>query len=208
MKHPSILLAGGVAAAILGAGLPAFAQEDQAGKAHVHGESAEIAKLVAMIHPVGDSNVRGTVVFEKTPDGIEVTAKIGGLRPGARHAIHIHEFGDLGSEDASSAGEHFNPEGHPHGLPEEEKRHAGDLGNLEADSGGNATLSLVVKNLTLDGGRLGILGRAVIVHADPDDGSQPSGDAGGRIGAGVIGISKDGTGKDSARRDDPAPDSE
>jgi Cu-Zn family superoxide dismutase len=76
-------------------------------------------------------------------------------------------------------------------LPTQETRHAGDLGNLEADGDGNARLSLTVKNLDLCVGPRGILGRSVIVHPKPDDGSQPTGDAGGRIGAGVIGIAKD-----------------
>jgi superoxide dismutase, Cu-Zn family len=152
---------------------------------------AEISKLIAIVRPVGKSNVNGSVTFEKTVDGVKVTAVIGGLTPGSQHAFHIHEFGDLGSDDASSAGEHFNPDGHPHGLPGNDPRHAGDLGNLKADADGNATLIQTVKGITLDHGKAGILGRAVIVHAKPDDAGQPSGNAGGRIGAGVIGISKD-----------------
>jgi Cu-Zn family superoxide dismutase len=153
--------------------------------------SAEMKKLVAIIRPVGDGNVRGSVVFEKGDDGIIVTAKIGGLTPNASHAIHIHEFGDLGSNDATSAGDHFNPRGHPHAVPDDNERHAGDLGNLQADGDGNATLTLVVNNITLDASKSGILGRAVIVHSKADDGGQPSGNAGDRIAAGVIGISKD-----------------
>jgi Cu-Zn family superoxide dismutase len=150
-----------------------------------------LKKLVAIIRPTGSLNVRGSVLFDKVDDGILITAKIGGLTPNAHHAIHIHEFGDLGSDDATSAGDHFNPGGHPHALPDESDRHAGDLGNLQADADGNATLSLVANNITLDAGKRGILGRAVIVHAKADDGSQPSGNAGDRIAAGVIGISKD-----------------
>jgi Cu-Zn family superoxide dismutase len=153
--------------------------------------SAEMKKLVAIIRPMGNNNVRGSVLFDKVDDGILITAKIGGLTPNANHAIHIHEFGDLGSDDASSAGDHFNPGGHPHALPDDSERHAGDLGNLQADGDGNATLTLVVNNITLDAGKRGILGRAVIIHAKADDGGQPSGNAGGRIAAGVIGISKD-----------------
>jgi superoxide dismutase, Cu-Zn family len=151
----------------------------------------EISKLVAIIAPVGKGNVTGSVVFEKSADGVMVTAKIGGLTPNSSHAFHIHEFGDLGSDDASSAGDHFNPRGHSHGLPDKDQRHAGDMGNLQADGDGNAVLTITLKGITLDHGDNGILGRAVIVHARTDDGGQPSGNAGGRIGAGVIGISKD-----------------
>jgi Cu-Zn family superoxide dismutase len=154
--------------------------------------ATDLIKLVAVVQPVGSSKVKGTFEFEKTDEGVKITGKVGGLVPSANHAIHIHEFGDLASDDASSAGEHFNPDKHPHGTPETEKRHGGDLGNLVADGDGNATLTITVKGLTLDAGAHGILGRAVIVHEKADDGGQPSGNAGGRIGAGVIGISKDG----------------
>ena len=150
-----------------------------------------LTELVANVHPVGDSNVKGVVTFQKVPEGVKVTANISGLQPGSKHGFHVHEFGDLTSADATSAGGHFNPEGHEHGLPEQEQRHAGDLGNLEANSEGVATKTITVDNITLGHGQHNILGRAVIVHAKPDDGSQPTGDAGDRIAAGVIGIAQD-----------------
>ena len=154
-------------------------------------QSGEPSKLVAVVRPVGDSKVMGSVTFEKTGHGVKVTASIGGLTPNARHGFHIHEFGDLGSDDATSAGDHFNPDNHPHAMPDKEERHAGDLGNLVADANGAANLTLTVDNITLDASSKGILGRSVIVHAKADDGGQPSGNAGDRIGAGVIGLSKD-----------------
>lgn len=157
---------------------------------HMH-MPAEPTKLIAVIHGLGDSKVKGTVVFEKVEGGVKVTAEIGGLNPNQKHAIHVHEFGDLGSEDGTSAGGHFNPEGHDHAMPDKEMRHAGDLGNLDADANGVAKKTIVVDNITLGHGKDGILGRAVIVHAKEDDGGQPTGNAGARIGAGVIGISKD-----------------
>jgi Cu-Zn family superoxide dismutase len=171
--------------------VPALYAETPPAPPPAHTSATEKKKLVAIIRPVGDSNVRGSVVFEKGDDGVMVTARIGGLTPHASHAIHIHEFGDLGSDDATSAGDHFNPRGLPHAVPDDSDRHAGDLGNLQADGDGNATLTLVVNNVTLDASKSGILGRAVIVHSKADDGGQPSGNAGGRIAAGVVGISKD-----------------
>ena len=150
------------------------------------------SKLVAIIGPVGDSNVKGSVTFEQQADGVLVTADVGGFEPNTKHGFHVHEFGDLGSQDATSAGGHFNPSGHDHALPDTDMRHGGDLGNLSADENGHAKLSLVVKNITLGAGKTGILGRAVIIHAKEDDGGQPTGNAGDRIAAGVIGISKDG----------------
>ena len=44
---------------------------------------------------------------------------------GGQHGAHIHEKADCSSPDAKSAGEHFAPDGHPHGLPPEEPRHPG-----------------------------------------------------------------------------------
>lgn len=213
MKAKSILRSAGVFA---GLGLMTFnpivsAQTDaQAARdSVVHGaQGKEFNKLIALIRPVGDSKVKGTVLFEKTAEGIKITAKVGGLTPDSSHGFHIHEFGDLGSEDATSAGGHFNPDSHPHGKPDTEPRHAGDLGELKADGDGNANQVITVRNIVLGHGSNGILGRAVIVHAKPDDGSQPSGNAGERIGAGVIGISKDAMSADHTGAPSPAPETD
>ncbi|GAA5482939.1 superoxide dismutase family protein [Haloferula sargassicola] len=153
---------------------------------------ADVTELVAAIEPVSGSNVKGSVLFEKVSGGVKVTAKVGGLEPNSKHGIHIHQFGDITAADGTSAGGHYNPEGNDHALPTESKRHAGDLGNLEADDDGNATLTLTVDNISLTSGKDPIVGRAVIIHEKADDGGQPTGNAGSRIGAGVIGISSPG----------------
>ena len=141
---------------------------------------------VAVIRPTKGNEVRGTVKFEQTMDGVRVTAQLKGLTPG-KHAIHIHEFGDLSAPDATSAGGHFNPANHPHDGPDARKRHAGDMGNLTADDNGEAKWTFTAKNFSLTG-KHSVLGRAVISHAGADDlESQPSGDAGARVGGGVIG---------------------
>jgi Cu-Zn family superoxide dismutase len=87
-----------------------------------------------------------------------------------------------------SAGEHFNPGGTAHGGPDEPAHHAGDLGNVVADERGHAELHIKADAATLaPDAPFSIAGRAIILHANPDDlDSQPSGDAGGRIGCGVI----------------------
>jgi Cu-Zn family superoxide dismutase len=102
------------------------------------------------------------------------------------HGIHVHETGDCSAPDGSSAGAHFNPTQKPHGLPPAEDRHAGDLGNLKSDAAGNAHYRIVVDNISLSGTGNGILGRAVIVHAKQDMGTQPAGASGDRVGCGVI----------------------
>jgi Cu-Zn family superoxide dismutase len=104
-----------------------------------------------------------------------------------KHGFHVHEFGDCSMADGVCAGGHFNPTGSPHGSPDAAKRHVGDFGNLTADESGKATYKRVDKLITFSGPN-SIIGRSIIVHAAPDDFSQPSGNAGARIGCGVIGI--------------------
>lgn len=144
--------------------------------------------LIAVVTPTEGNKAKGVVRFVEGDDGVQVSARIEGLKPNSKHGFHVHEFGDASAPDGTSAGDHFNPEGHDHGLPPESQRHAGDFGNIEADSRGVGELELTVENLRLTGGPRAILGRAVIVHAEPDDGGQPTGNAGDRIGIGVIGI--------------------
>lgn len=148
----------------------------------------EPTKAIAVLHSASGSNVAGTVTFTKTGDTVQVVADITGLTPG-KHAFHIHEFGDCSATDASSAGSHFNPTHKPHGSPDSPERHAGDMGNLEADSSGKAHLELKDNMLKLSGEN-SILGHAVIVHEKVDDWSQPVGNAGGRQACGVIGVAK------------------
>jgi Cu-Zn family superoxide dismutase len=128
----------------------------------------------------------GTARLEETPDGVKVTLKLGNAPPGL-HGAHIHEKGDCSAADGTSAGDHFNPAGHDHGRPPDEKRHLGDLGNIGVDQSGVGLLEIVVAgaNLKPDDPN-SYLGRAVIVHAKKDDGSQPSGNAGARIGCAEI----------------------
>jgi len=152
----------------------------------------DVTRAVAHLRPTAGNDVRGTVTFSGTEAGVTVVADITGLEPGSTHGFHIHEFGDMTSSDGTAAGGHYAPEGHQHGLPPQTPRHAGDLGNLEADQEGRARLERTVTNITVAGLENPIVGRAVIVHARPDDGSQPTGDAGPRLAQGVIGIAEAG----------------
>jgi superoxide dismutase, Cu-Zn family len=149
----------------------------------------EIKKAVAVLHPASGSQVMGTVTFTNMSDGVQVVADVTGLTPG-KHGFHIHEFGDCSAPDGASAGGHFNPTHKSHGAPDAAERHAGDLGNLEADAAGKAHLEWKDKMLKLSGEN-SVLGLAVIVHAKEDDlKSQPVGNAGGRLACGVIGVAK------------------
>ncbi|MDZ7359510.1 MAG: superoxide dismutase family protein [candidate division KSB1 bacterium] len=149
----------------------------------------KIAKAVAVLNPTQGNKAQGVVTFTQEEGGVRVVAKLTGVPKGA-HGFHIHEFGDCSAPDATSAGGHFNPTGMVHAGPTAEKRHIGDLGNITADDKGNATLDYVDKHLTMSGAH-SIIGYAVILHANPDDfTTQPTGNAGGRIACGVIGVAK------------------
>jgi Cu-Zn family superoxide dismutase len=146
-------------------------------------------KAVCVIQPLklGKGKVHGVVYFTQKGDMVHVTGKISGLTPGL-HGFHVHEFGDLTKDDGLSTGGHFNPEGLPHGGPKSDKRHVGDLGNIKADESGTAVIDMKDKLLSLHG-KHSIIGRGLIVHEKEDDEkTQPTGDAGGRVGGGVIGV--------------------
>ena len=144
-------------------------------------------EMEANLQPTQGNQVSGIVQFIGQKDGsVKVIADVQGLAPNSVHAIHLHEVGDCSAPDATSAGAHYNPENKPHGMPTTDNRHAGDLGNFTADGEGKAHYEITVTNLTMATSRNPVLGRAVIVHANPDDGSQPSGNAGARIACGVV----------------------
>lgn len=138
--------------------------------------------------PASGSLVSGRLTVRPTDEGVRVTGEIGGLPPGSLHAIHIHEKGDCSAADASSAGGHFNPTGEPHGRVGTPTHHAGDMNNIMSDSSGVAQVDVRAEGVVLGGGAANdAVGRAVVVHAEPDDyASQPSGDAGARVACGVI----------------------
>lgn len=177
MKPNLKTLATGTLAAVLAASIPSTLRADD-----------DNPPLIAILQPTAGNDVTGTILFTQSGDKVTVDAQVSGLKPDSEHGFHIHEFGDVSSPDGTSAGGHFNPEKHDHALPTTETRHAGDFGNLKADADGNAVLNITVDNITLIDDDTAIIGRGVIVHADPDDGSQPTGNAGPRVAMGVIGV--------------------
>lgn len=149
-----------------------------------------VTKAVAVLHATKKGgDVHGKVTFTQTPKGVLVEGTIEGLTPGL-HGFHVHEFGDCSSDDAMSAGGHFNPTNQPHAGPHADKRHVGDLGNIEANDKGVAKIDLVDTAITFSGAT-SIIGRGLIVHAKADDlKSAPAGAAGDRVACGVIGVAK------------------
>ena len=140
----------------------------------------------AVVRPASGSQVHGEAKFTQVGSRVRVRAEIAGLSPGA-HGFHIHEKGDCSAADGMSTGGHFNPQSKKHGAPDAADRHAGDLGNLVADEYGKATLTLMVDGISVGKGANGVIGRGLIVHANADDlKTDPTGNAGGRYGCGVI----------------------
>lgn len=139
----------------------------------------------ADLTPLADSVVAGQVDFTLLPGGeVQIAGEITGLAPGP-HGMHIHEWGDCSSPEAS--GDHFNPDGVAHGPPDAAEHHAGDFGNIEADGDGRAVFSLTMDTATFAlVGKYGVIGRALVVHEKADDFGQPTGNAGARLACGLI----------------------
>ena len=151
-------------------------------------EAASITKAVAVLFPTKGSDVKGRVTFTQDGRRIHVHVEISGLSPG-EHGFHIHEFG-VWSEDGMASGGHFNPTKNPHAAPDSTKRHVGDLGNVTANASGNVSYDLDDSHLSFHGPH-SIIGRGLVVHEKVDDlKTQPTGNAGGRLAVGVIGVAK------------------
>lgn len=170
-----------LAAVLLVVGIPIFFLA-----ANAADEKDDALKAVVVLHPTEGSKVHGSITFTQKGDSVEIKGKVMGLKPG-EHAFHIHEFGDCSGHDGMTTGGHFNPTGKKHGARDAEERHVGDLGNIKADDDGMAMIDMTDKVISLSG-KNSIIGRGAIVHAAPDDfKTQPTGNAGARVAAGVVG---------------------
>lgn len=147
----------------------------------------DVTKAIAVLHPLDNSGVSGIVYFEQTGLGLNIVADIDGLEQG-NHGFHIHQYGDLRTEDGSALGGHYDPENKPHGGPTTDDQHAGDLGNIYAVGDTLAHFEGIQIGVSLTSVNP-ILGRSVVIHSAEDDmETQPSGNSGKRIAAGIIGI--------------------
>merc|ERR1712160_93119 len=149
---------------------------------------------VCVMNPDGGSSVSGIVKMSQTEgQKVKIVADIKGLTPG-QHGFHIHQYGNL-TEGCKTAGPHFNPAGNVHGGPDSEVRHVGDLGNVTAGDDGVAVYEIEGTDVNLSG-ETSVIGRSFVVHAGIDDLGQgghelsaTTGNAGGRLACGVIGLS-------------------
>jgi len=129
----------------------------------------------------------GQVFLRPVDGGVQVYGKLTNLQPGRTVSLHIHETGSC-DVMGKAAGGHFNPDNKPHSNPDDMNGHAGDLPNLTANEDGVATINYVNKKIAAtEAGKYSVNRLAFIVHAGVDDyTSQPSGNAGDRIGCGII----------------------
>lgn len=146
-------------------------------------------EIRVQMQPKSNSNLSGTVVFTEENGEVTMEAEIHGLSEG-KHAIHLHENADCSAEDASSAGGHWNPTFEDHGeWGDPDGYHKGDIGNFEVDSEGRGTITFSTDEWCIgcDDNTKNVIGKSVVVHDGVDDfTSQPSGDAGTRVGCGEI----------------------
>lgn len=134
--------------------------------------------------------IKGRVCFRDVPNGTRVCICVKGLPqykpasagkgPVGPHGFHIHEMGNCRVGDPNnpfqSAGGHWNPTNQPHG------NHAGDFPVLFSNHGYAQMQFFTDKFIVRD-----VLGKAVIIHQNPDDyRTQPAGNAGKRLACGVI----------------------
>jgi Cu-Zn family superoxide dismutase len=151
--------------------------------------SREENKIQVKLESKSGSTVTGSAVFTQEDDIVTMIAVVEGLSEGT-HAIHLHEKADCSSDDGKSAGGHWNPTNEPHGKwGSPEGFHKGDIGNLNANANGKATITMTTDKWCIGCGDANkdILGKAIIIHEGTDDfTTQPTGDAGGRVSCGGI----------------------
>jgi len=136
-----------------------------------------------------DTMVSGSVRFEASDNQqvkmmLDITVP---LKANKSVAVHLHEHGDCGDNGKASHG-HWNPTNVEHGKWGSSSFHAGDIGNVKLDGKGKGSMELTTDVWTLGGkSSTNILNKAIIVHGGVDDyTTQPTGNAGDRIGCGII----------------------
>jgi Cu-Zn family superoxide dismutase len=152
--------------------------------------------MIQAIAVFTEKKIKGVVTFTETAHNtVLIDIRLEGLKKNALHGFHVHQSGDL-TDKCESMCAHFNPFGKNHGCPGKKDRHVGDLGNLQTDANGCANYKMEDNMIKLRGSKANIIGRGLIIHADPDDcgeGEKDSlinGNAGKRLACAIIGYSR------------------
>ena len=144
--------------------------------------------MAAISATVPDTAFAGTVAFSQQNGKVKMVLNITcSTMANKSVAVHLHEMGDCGDMGKMAHG-HWNPTNQPHGKWGSSSFHSGDIGNVSLDASGNGTLEIETDLWSIGGDeKTNILNRSVIVHGGIDDfKTQPTGNAGSRIGCGVI----------------------
>lgn len=169
--------------------IPLLAAAALAGCANMpgFGSGGNTASASATLAPTRGNTTAGNVRFTQHGDRVLVVGEVRGLKPNSEHGFHVHEKGDCSSGDGNSAGGHFNPQSRPHGRHGTGAHHVGDLPSLRSDASGVARFNFESRSIAVGSGDADIVGRGLIVHANPDDyTTQPTGNAGARLACAVI----------------------
>jgi Cu-Zn family superoxide dismutase len=136
-----------------------------------------------------DGEVKFTQEDEKSP--LTITGKVTNMKPNTMQGFHIHQFANF-TDGCKTAGAHYNPFNKNHGSPNDLDRHVGDMGNIVTNEYGVGIIDYTDSVITLFGEKT-IIGKACVVHMDPDDlgkgGNEDSlktGNAGGRVACGEV----------------------
>lgn len=146
-------------------------------------ESQAVKMGNAQMHSATMKSVNGSVSFEEKEGSLIIKTDLIGLKPNAKLGFHIHENGVCEGPDYKTAGDHWNPTQMKHGNPTSHEKHKGDMGNLQTDKNGVSQMTITLADTTLEE----VMGKAVLIHAAPDDfKTQPSGNSGARIACGLV----------------------
>jgi len=147
-------------------------------------DTATPTQAVATLQ-TADGQPAGTATATAGDGGISIALSVQNIEAG-EHGVHVHMTGSCEAPKFESAGSHWNPTNHKHGLENADGPHAGDMPNLTVAADGTGTLEFTLTGGTFDG-LLDADGSAFVVHAMTDDQTtDPSGNSGDRIACGVF----------------------
>ncbi|MEO5946981.1 MAG: superoxide dismutase family protein [Chitinophagaceae bacterium] len=148
----------------------------------------DVMAMATISGTVSDTLVSGSVEFIQHEGKVKMNFKITVAAMANKSvAVHLHEMGDCGDMGKMAHG-HWNPTGKDHGKWGTGSFHSGDIGNISLNDKGEGSMELETDLWSIGGDeKTNILNRSLIVHSGTDDyTSQPAGNAGSRIGCGVI----------------------